>query len=395
MTDTKTPGKTIALELHKLIQMDRDVYFDLAHQLWQRPELSFEEKFAVELQIKLLREWGFKVEAPYGGLETAYRAESGSGEPVFAIASEYDALPGLGHGCGHNLICAAALAAGHAVKQHLEATGTKGRIIILGTPAEEGGSGKVMLERAGCLEGVGATMMVHPRDNTNTTDAGCLALERVDVEYFGKSSHAGGSPELGLNALDAMLLFFNSVACWRQHIPEDARVHGVILEGGRRPNIIPDYTKASFYIRSATDLYLAVMKKRFQAMAESAATMTGCTCKATFSEVGTKARRPNKIMNQRYREAMEALGQVVVTPEKTGRGSTDYGNFSAARPGIHPYFAVSTEKFAGHSIQMVEAAGSDYGRENMLRAAAAMADVAWAFLSDPGFHDQVLADFAS
>jgi len=290
------------------------------------------------------------------------------------------------------MICGAALAAGHAVKQYLEQHGREGRVVIFGCPAEEGGSGKVYMQQAGALDDIGAVMMVHPSQNTQT-DSGCTAKEEVVVEFFGKTAHAAAAPERGINALDAMLMLFNATSCWRQQLPEDARLHGVITDGGIVPNVIPDYTRARFYLRSTSNAYLMGMLDRFKRMVEAACLMTGCTHKYDHLTSGTKSRAPNCVMNERYRQAMEALGQQVIIPSRGGRGSTDFGNFATVRPGIHPYFSISPTPVTSHSVEITAAANSDYGRENMLRAAAAMGDIALAYLTDATFREAVQADF--
>jgi len=379
-------------EFRALIEAERGVFIAMARDIWEHPEVGFQERYAAEYHVRLLKRFGFRVTFPYLGLDTAYRAEWGEGRPAFAMAAEYDALPGIGHACGHNLIGTAALAAAYAVKRALERDGAAGRVVVLGTPAEEGGSGKVLLERQGCLNDIDAAMMVHPSWRS-TTDNGCLACQRVEVEFRGKAAHAAVSPEKGINALDAMLQLFASIAAWRQHIPESARVHGVIVEGGARPNIIPDHTRAALYLRAAQPDVMDAMRARFRALVEGACLATGCTHTLKFLDDATDARQPNPALNAHYKASMEALGLPVVVPSAEGRGSTDFGNFSTRRPGIHAYFAIADRETAAHSVEMAQAANSDLGRENTLTAAAAMADVAWSFLTQPAFRESVLAAF--
>ena len=382
----------ITQTLHNLILANKDEYLQLATDVWENPEMDFKEHYAAKRQVEMLRRWGFEVEAPYGGLDTAFRAEWGAEGPTFAIASEYDALPGLGHACGHNLICTAALAAAHSLKQLMESTGEAGKIVVLGTPGEEGSSGKVYLEEFGCLDDVDAAMMVHPTYRT-AVDSGCLARVSIGVEFHGKAAHAGSAPHKGVNALDAMTLLFSAIGLWRQQLPEGTRVHGVITHGGDRPNIIPDRTAANFCVRSVDYNEALEMRARLERMIEGACLMTGCTHTLDLSVKSTKPRLPNSIFNDRYKLAMESLGHQVAVPSQHGRGSTDFGNFSHRVPGIHPHFKIAERQIPGHSLEVVAAANSELGRRSTLEAAAAMATVAHAFLTDPAFRAQAVAEF--
>lgn len=374
------------------LQQRRADIVAISHDIWHNPELGLQEVEACRRQMDFLAAEGFTVSQPFSGLPTAFRAEWGQGGECFAIASEYDCLPEIGHACGHNLIAAAANGAACAIKAALQRRGAPGRLVVLGTPAEEQYGGKVSMVEQNCLAGVGAVMMVHPNYQSKI-DSGSLAIEHLDVEFFGKAAHAGGSPELGLNALDAVIMLFNSVSFWRQQLPEDARVHGIIVHGGKRPNIIPDYTRCSFCLRSLNYKYLAGMKERFEAMIAAAASMTGCTARLLDEGVPYKGRCPNKPMNERYAAAMAAQGDLCEIPLKSGRGSSDFGDFSVVCPGIHPYFGIAKGKIPGHSVEFCQAAGTDYAQEQMLRAAAAMADIGLAFLTEPEFAAAVKADF--
>ncbi len=379
--------------LRELLSGQREDYLLLSRSIWQRPELGLQEHFACQQQVEMLSKAGFQVVTPYAGLDTAYRAEWGEGGEVFAIASEYDALPEIGHACGHNLICAAAMCAARLVQETMKKNGQPGRIVVLGTPGEESMGGKVMMLQEKCLEGIGAVMMVHPSWRSSI-DMGSSAVNRFKIEFFGKAAHAGGAPEKGINALDAMIMLFSGISVWRQQLPESARIHGVIEEGGKRPNIIPDYTRCWFYLRSPENEQLGQMIERFMSIVEGAATMTGCTYKVIPDSLPYKARKPNAAMNRRYTKAMQAQGHdVKVEPFKIGRGSSDFGDFSQICPGIHPYFGISTTEIPGHSKELCAAAGSELGSESMFDAAVAMADIALAYLTDKDFRSEVQQDF--
>jgi amidohydrolase len=376
-------------ELKSLIGKHQAEYETLARNIWETPELAFQEKNACRLQVELLSDLGFQVTSPYAGLETAYLAAVGEGGHTFCYVAEYDALPDLGHGCGHNLICAAAIAAGRATADLLRLHHLPGRVLVMGTPAEESGGGKVRMLAEDCLDGVDAVMMVHPSWRT-TPDTGSTAIRRFDIEFFGKAAHAAGAPELGLNALDAVMLLFNGINAWRQQLPENARIHGIVRQGGYAPNIIPDHASCRFFLRSTCDDTLDRMEKRFRDIVKGAALMTGTTYEIRPHNVPYRSRRPNRKMNEIYLDAADRLGMNPVIPPRAGRGSSDFGDFSQVKPGIHPYFGIAHEEIAAHSTEFCNAAGSSHGNAQMLKAAAAMAQVGYRFLTDAAVRQGVL-----
>ena len=386
-------NENILQELFAEIESNREQWQNLAQSIWETPELGYHENHASRAQVDLLKKEGFQVTIPYCGLDTAYKAEAGSGKPVFAFVAEYDALPKLGHGCGHNLICTAALAAATAVKTLLQKNQIPGTVIVLGTPAEESGGGKIKMLEQNCLVGIDAAMMVHPSWRT-TPDTGSTAIRRFDVEFTGKAAHAAATPELGQNALDAVLLLFNGLNAWRQQLPENARLHGIILDGGKAPNIIPDYAKCRFYLRSTEEEWIEKMEKRFHEMVKGAELMTGTVSRTTPYNVPYKIRNPNAPMNRVYVEAAKALGLNPVIPARAGRGSSDFGDFSHEIPGIHPYFGIADHEIACHSEDFAEAAATDYGRNQMLKAAAAMAKTGFDFFTQKTFRDEVFQAFS-
>lgn len=379
-------------ELENLIRKNQDEYSLLATKIWECPELAYQERKACQLQVELLKKYDFDLINPYLGFETAYLASKGTGSPVFCFVSEYDALPELGHACGHNLICAASIAAGIACSELLKRNNLPGKVLIMGTPAEESKGGKVKLLEKGCLDGIDALMMVHPSWRT-VPDTGSLAVRRFTVDFTGKSAHAGGAPELGLNALDATVMLYNGISAWRQQLPESARVHGVVSKGGCVPNIIPDYSSSNYFLRCTSDEYLDRMEARFFDIVKGAALMTGTKYEIRMFSVPYRPRKPNKVMNKIYLEAAEELGLNPVIPEQSGRGSSDFGNFSQRVPGIHPYFGISDHEIAGHSVDFAEAARSRHGLEQMIRSAIAMAQVGYTFLTDAQVRKKIKEDF--
>ncbi len=364
----------------------------LAAAIFRNPELAFEEKQACALQVRLLKQWGFRVTSPVAGLPTAYKAVWGKGKPVFCFIGEYDALPEIGHACGHNLICAAAIGAGCALRDVLEQKRIPGTIIIMGTPAEEGKGGKCVMIRKGAFKGIDAVLEAHPSYRT-TPDNGCTAIKRVSVAFTGKASHAAGSPELGKNALDAVMLLFQGVNAWRQHNTETNRIHGIVKEGGVAPNIVPEQGSAVFYLRSLDDEELVSMIKRFKDIARGAALMTGTRLKISVGGEGYKSRIPNTPLNDAYIKAAGSAGLDPVIPARTGRGSSDFGDVSHEVPGAHVYFGIGKKIIACHSVDFREAAGSTYGRRQMLSAAEAIAAVGYQYFTDPDLRKSVRTDF--
>ncbi len=374
--------------IHQSIEAIQNQLCELSQEIHAHPELGFKEVQACAWQIELLKEWGFEVETPYAGMDTAYCAAFGSGEPVFAVLSEYDALPGIGHACGHNLICASSLGAGKAIADYLESNKMPGTLLVMGTPAEESHGGKISFVEQGCFNKIDAAVMAHPSANTRAW-YGNLGVTHYDIVYNGLAAHASGSPEKGKNALDAVMLLFTGVNAWRQHILEDSRVHGIVTEGGDAANIVPEKAACSFYVRANNIDTLAAMEKRFERIAEAAAMMTDTEVEINISSK-YKPGLPNQTMNKAYHELTEELGMNPVIPERGGRGSTDFADVSQVIPGAHVYFAICDKDTAGHSKAFAEAAGSEFGQQQMLKAAEALANIGSRFFSDPEFRVEVI-----
>ncbi len=367
----------------------------LARRIHANPELGLAEHQAVGWQVELLEAMGFEVTVPFGGLATAYRAQRGQGGPVVAFLAEYDALPGIGHGCGHNLIAPAAIGAGAALAEALAASGTPGTVAVIGTPGEEGKGGKVRLAEAGAFEGLDLALMAHPRVRT-TADTGRLAVLRREVRFTGQAAHAANSPEMGRNALDGVLLLMAGVNAWRQHLPEPSRVHGIVTEGGDAPNVVPDHAACRFYLRADNDRTLAEMLARFEQIARGAALMS-----ATEVEVSAGDDRPyssgriNAALNRQWLADAEAMGLAPDPAARPGRGSSDFGNVSALLPGAHYYFQITDEPLASHSPQFAQAAATDRAQAAMLKTAEALARGAGRFCTDADFREQVRRDFTA
>ena len=391
--------KIILPELRADIETERKQLIETGKTIWKNPEIAFTEFKASKLLTDLLKKYGFAVEYPYAGMETAFRAEytRGNGGATVALAAEYDALPGIGHACGHNLIGTASVAAAFAAKTYMDKHGIDGRIVVLGTPGEEGGGGKVlMLRNADCLKGVDAVMMSHAGADATRKDCGSSGIHRYEIVFHGKASHAAGSPEKGINALDAQILLFNAIGLYRQQMNRNALIHGVILEGGEAANVIPDHTRSRVYIRSTREKLIDEVYDRFSKMVEGAALMTGCTGEIKNYSIPYKGRKPNRVLNDLFMAAARELDMNVTDELPSGRGSSDFGDFSHAAPGAHPYFSISgpdRPDAPGHSEIMKSYANSEYGYNNMLKAGAALAACALTILADAELRAAVRADF--
>ena len=386
---TKGPLMTPAFaEIAQAISKHAPQLEKLAKDIHAAPELGFQETRACKWMGQLLRKQGFRVKTPYAKLPTAFKAVIGRGGPTLCFMAEYDALPGIGHACGHNLIAAAAAGAGLALSAALKQSKTPGTVVVMGTPAEESAGGKVIMLRNGALKGIDAVMMAHPSWRT-TRASGGTAIHRLDVAFKGLSAHAAACPEKAKNALDAVMLLFAGVNAWRQQLPESGRVHGIVTEGGVKPNIIPDLGACSFFLRSPDADVLAGMLDRFRDIVKGAALMTAARATVTEGDLPYKAQMSNPLFNAAYVEEAGALGLRPQTPDAPVRGSSDFGDVSQAVPGAHVFFGIARKQIPSHSIVFAKAAGSAYGRKQMLRAAQAMARVGWRYFRDPAFRKSV------
>jgi amidohydrolase len=356
----------------------------LSHRIHDAPELAFKEEKAHAWLTEFLEKHGARVERGVGGLATAFRATipGPSAGPTIAIMAEYDALPGIGHACGHNVIATAGVGAGAA----LAALGTlpfAGRIQVIGTPAEEGGAGKVKLMDAGVFEGVDAAMMIHGRCGTQVWRP-TLGIIKVKCEFFGKASHASSWPWSGVNALNAMIQLFVSLDQMRQQIKPDARIHGIITKGGDQANIIPEHTASEFYLRAPSKEYCRELLRRFEGCAQGAATATGCRVTVTSDPTIHDPLKANFTMAELFGKNLERI-DFPVDPDdgEAGYGSTDCGNVSQALPTIHPYIRISPDGIPGHSREFAEWAKSPLARAGMVAGAKALALTALDLVAKP------------
>jgi amidohydrolase len=359
--------------------------------LHANPELAYEEHKAAEHLTSIVAQHGFAVTRGVASLPTAFVARTGAGSPRIAFLAEYDALPGLGHACGHNLIGTASLGAALAVKAVLNLA--PGEILLVGCPAEEKGGGKIPLVESGIFAGTDAAMLVHPSNRTEMVKL-ALGMRELTVEFFGKASHAAASPEKGINALDAVVLAYNGVSVLRQQVRTDARIHGIITHGGQAPNIIPDYAAARFYVRALDLPYLEELNRRVVACFEAAAQATGCRAKVTSAGKDYHPYKPVYSLAELFQRNLESLGESVDQgPVDKELGSTDVGNVSQVVPTIQPMLQISSREVTCHMAAFAEAAISEAGHRGMLLSAKAMAMTAVDLLADAAALGRVAAEF--
>jgi amidohydrolase len=386
------PHAELKARVAAAIEADRALIVDLSRRIHANPEPAFEEVQAAAWIAAILRERGFTVEHPAGSLATAIRATypggRGGERPRIGILAEYDALPGLGHGCGHNTMAASGVGAALALAAVADAL--PGQIVFLGTPAEERGSGKGIMIKDGLFADIDAALLFHPCDR-NHVESWPLASEDVDVVFSGLQAHASADPWKGKNALDALVLLFTSVGLWRQQLRPTARVHGIIREGGTAANIIPDRTSAWFMLRSDDQAYYEEMKVAFTTMAQAAALATGTSVEVTYSG-GATTMRNNTVLAERFRANMGAYG-IDDMGDDPSAGSTDMANVSWVCPTIHPDLAICDEGVAGHSIEFRDAAATPRADETTLLAAALIAQTAVDLYADPALVEAAWAEF--
>ena len=365
----------------------------LSHQIHAHPELGYEEVKACAWLADFLARKGFKVETGVAGVATAFRAtiETGAG-PTVAILCEYDALPGIGHACGHNVIATSGAGAGAALAA-AKAQLPKGRILVIGTPAEEGGGGKVKLIQGGVFKDVDCAMMIHGFDRT-LLHQDLLGIVRVTFEYTGKAAHASVDPWAGVNALDACIQTFNAISMLRQQVRPECRIHGIITSGGAAANIIPEYAAATFYVRAPRIDTMWELCKRVVACAEGAARAAGAGLKVIQHDTVYEPMNSNKVLLDLFAANMKTAGLVEGEPIPDRLGSSDVGNVSQVIPTIQPMVAIAPLGTAIHSRAFADAAVKPLARAGLLAAAKTMAMTTLDLLAEPGLVEKAKRAFA-
>jgi amidohydrolase len=393
-TDHQGAPPQIADRIADLVDGMRETLLELSHDVHANPELGFAERGAVRAVSRTLAAHGVEAEVGGWGLDTALRATTGTGGPTVAVIAEYDALPEIGHACGHNVICAAAVGAFLAL--HRLGDGRLGTIELIGTPAEEGGGGKELIARAGGFDGLTAALMVHPF-GMDVADHPWLGVRQVEVTYHGLAAHASMMPFLGRNALDAAVLAYTGVGQLRQHMLSDDRVHGIITDGGQAPNIVPERATARFYVRSAEPETLMTLADRVDDVLRAAATATGTTADIAWDPCPVYLPvRTNRPLAARYAVNVADRGRRVlprgVAPTSLA-ASTDMGNISVRIPSIHPLLAVAPADVTIHTAQFAEWAASERADDAVTDAAIGLARTAADICVDADLRAGMSADF--
>ncbi|AKG53502.1 p-aminobenzoyl-glutamate to p-aminobenzoate hydrolase [Dehalogenimonas sp. WBC-2] len=365
----------------------------LALKIHANPELGFKESQAADWLSAYLKQKGFKIEHGIAGLKTAFRAIYGKGKPVIALVGEYDALPEVGHACGHNLIGTASAGAAVALKQVADEFG--GQIQFIGTPAEELFGGKIIMVQKGIFDNLDAALMVHPESGVNTATTTALACVTLYVEYFGKESHAASDPSEGVNALDAMVIAYSAVSLLRQHIKSSARVHGIITDGGKAANVVPGHSAGNFLVRALDLNYLEELKERVLNCFKAGAQATGARLECKWDAMAYHPLKNNMALAELYRANVSGLGlEIEIEDKSQSFGSTDMGNVSQVTPSLHGFIAIAPREVIGHTREFADAAASESGLKGMLDAATALGMTAADIMTQPDILGRIRAEFA-
>lgn len=357
---------------------------ELSHRIYQNPELGYEEVQAAEWLTDVLEGNGFEVQRGFGDMPTAFVASAGSGPLHVAICAEYDALPGVGHACGHNVICTAGLGAAIALKPVAQDLGL--RLSVLGTPAEEGGGGKIPFIEAGFFEDVHASMMVHPFPSDDA-DPAIIAVQQLNVVYTGRAAHASGYPWQGINAADAMVVAQTAIALMRQQILPTDRIHGIVTKGGDAANIIPERTTAEYMVRAATADRLDELVVLVTNCFEAGALATGATLELEM-DVAYKDMRHDPELAAIYRRHAESFGRNFDV--RTSPVSTDMGNISHEVPAIHPHIGVETHGAVNHQKEFADACATPSADQAIFDGALGMAYTVIDAAQDEGVRRRLL-----
>jgi amidohydrolase len=370
----------------------RGQLIELSHRIHANPEIAFHEEKAAAWLTEALAKAGFRVERGAGDLPTAFVATAGSGPLHIAICAEYDCLPGIGHACGHNIIATAGIGAGIAAARVADEAGLTVRVI--GTPAEEGGGGKIILLERGAFDGVHAAMMVHPAP-LDVAEPPVIAVSHFDVHYTGKASHASSYPEIGINAADALTIAQVAIGLLRQHIRPNDRIHGIVTKGGDAPNIVPAHTSAKYYVRARTLGQLGEIREKVDRCFEAGARATGCTLEIVEVEQPYAEMRHDAEIAALYKRNAEALGRVFpdfgAANLMRWAGSTDMGNISLAMPAIHPMIGINSLPAVNHQPEFTERCATEIADQAVYDGALAMAWTAIDLALDTKLRERLLA----
>ena len=370
------------------VELARDELVALSHRIHAHPEVGYEEERACAWLCELLQGAGLEVERGVGGLPTAFAARAGSGPLHVVVCAEYDALPGVGHACGHNVIAAMAAGAGIGLAAVADEAGL--RVTVLGTPAEEGGGGKIVLLRQGAFAGAHAAMMVHPSPY-EMVEMPAIAVTQFQVAYTGKEAHASAYPHLGVNAADALVVAQTAIGLLRQHLRPTDRVHGIVTRGGDAPNVVPAHTTGTWMVRAATIEQLAEVRAKVARCFEAGALATGTSVQLAEDHEPYAEMHQDQDLAAVYRRNAEALGRRFAERPDRGAGSTDMGNVSLALPSIHPTIGIDALPAVNHQPEFAAKCVTPAADQAVTDGAVAMAWTAIDAAADPALRDRLLS----
>ncbi|MGI6660695.1 MAG: M20 family metallopeptidase [Bacillota bacterium] len=368
------------------IDAAREDLLAISHDIFEYAELAFEEFRSAERLRSFLRERGFRI-SDVEGLPTAFIAEKGTGSPVVAFMAEYDALPEIGHACGHNIIAAAAVGAGLGVASFIEESG--GTVRVIGTPAEEGGGGKIIMVDKGVFDDVDAAMIVHP-SGAYMADDHSYAIQGFDIQFIGKAAHAASGPQHGINALDAAVEFLVSLNAFREHMTDDGRIHAIITHGGSAVNVIPERSELKVAVRATTKEYLDELIQQVERKVKGASISAGCQYSIKPRGLLCREINVNRELSRLFEENFKSLG-IPVAPRGDSKGSTDVGNVSHVVPTIQAYVGIGAD--VCHTVEFREASISQKGDEAVIDGAKVMALTAADILSDETVLERMRSSF--
>jgi len=376
----------------KKIEKELPAVQDIAKQMYAHPEVGGTEVLATSLLMGYLRNHGFAVEENYWSTEYAFKAvyDSGISGPTIGIFAEYDALPGIGHGCGHNLICTSSVAAATALSSVLSEIG--GKVIVFGTPGEENIQTKSLMAPEGAFDEADVGIIVHPEPSMTAVGGKTLAIESFQIEFFGKSSHAGNAPEKGINALDAAVTFYQMVTTEKQYYP-DTNVYGIINDGGgEKASVIPAYASLKYLTRAWDMETLGRLKEMMTRCAESAAKLKGCTYHMFNNETTNAAMKSNQAMTKVFEKHLVGLGETDIQHIDL-RASTDMGDVSQRIPSIHPWVSLRCPDAVLHSEEFAKATMAPYAEEYLRKSATAIALTGAEIITDETLFDAIVNEF--
>src|SRR5690625_2570707 len=379
-------------QLINLVQEIQEDLWGMSDTLYEHPELGDEEYESMKLLTNYLKGHNFSVETNIVNRPTAFRAiyKSEKQGPTIAYLAEYDALPGVGHGCGHNMIGTMSVGAGVLLSKVIDQTG--GTVVVLGTPAEETNGAKVPMAKEGIFDEIDVAMMLHPSDYSAESGSS-LAMDAIQFAFYGKTSHAAASPEKGINALDSVIQLFNGINALREHVPSDVRMHGVIPEGGEAANVVPDYAVAQFYFRAKNRTTLDDVVVKAKAIAEAAAQMTGAKVEISNYELSYDNMMTNKALSKAFTANLSTLQDEPILPAKGGSGSLDMGDVSQVVPAIHPYIGFNKAGLIGHTKEFADMTITDVGHQMIANGALALAQTGYDVLVDEKLLEKIKEEF--